>query len=57
MNSETLRVAIAQFTPKWLDKQGTLEVIKEAISNAAEQKADLLVFAEAFWPGYPLWLA
>ena len=57
MNSETLRVAIAQFTPKWLDKQGTLEVIKEAISNAAEQKADLLVFAEAFWPGYPFWLA
>ncbi|MDM9631430.1 carbon-nitrogen hydrolase family protein [Robiginitalea aurantiaca] len=57
MNSNTLRVAIAQFAPKWLDKRGTLKVIEEAIKSAAEKNAELLVFGEAFWPGYPYWLA
>lgn len=57
MNSSTLRVAIAQFAPVWLDKEGTLKVIGQAIQEASDSGADLVVFGEAFWPGYPFWLA
>jgi nitrilase len=57
MTSSTLRVGIAQFAPKWLNKEGTLEVIENALQEAAEKGVELLVFGEAFWPGYPFWLA
>ena len=57
MKSNTLRVGIAQYAPKWLDKKGTLEVIEKALLEAADLGVELLVFGEAFWPGYPFWLA
>ena len=57
MNPETLQVAIAQLTPRWLDREGTREVILDAMRSAASRGAELLVFGEAFWPGYPFWLA
>lgn len=56
-NSDVLHVGIAQLAPQWLDKAGTLEVILDAMQTAATKGAELLVFAEAFWPGYPFWLA
>ncbi|RDY59445.1 carbon-nitrogen hydrolase family protein [Flagellimonas nanhaiensis] len=52
-----LKVAMAQIAPVWLDKVATLEKIKETIREAASEKAELLVFGEAFLPGYPFWLA
>nr|WP_299072712.1 carbon-nitrogen hydrolase family protein [uncultured Allomuricauda sp.] len=52
-----LKVALAQIAPVWLDKQATLEKIEQTILEAAEEKAELLVFGEAFLPGYPFWLA
>jgi nitrilase len=57
MKEETLRVALAQLTPQWLDREGTLEIIKDAMQTSASRGADLLVFGEAFLPGYPFWLA
>ena len=57
MNRDTLRIAIAQLAPQWLDKKATLELIKDAMQTAASRGAELLVFGEAFWPGYPFWLA
>jgi len=50
---DMVKVAVAQISPVYLDKQKTIEkacgYIKEAGSNGAE----LVVFPEAFIPGYP----
>jgi nitrilase len=56
MNS-TLKVALAQIAPVWLDKAATLEKAKHYIKEAANKKSDLIVFGEGFLPGYPFWLA
>lgn len=52
-----LKVALAQISPVWLDKKGTIEKIETTILNAAKEGAELLVFGEALLPGYPFWLA
>ena len=57
MNRDTLRVGIAQLTPVWLDKAATLDLILDSMEKAAREGVELLVFGEAFWPGYPFWLA
>ena len=54
---KTLQVALAQISPVWLNKQKTLEKIKDAILEAAASKAQLVVFGEGLLPGYPFWLA
>nr|WP_298793495.1 carbon-nitrogen hydrolase family protein [uncultured Allomuricauda sp.] len=51
-----LKVAMAQMAPVWLDKQGTIEKIKSTIQEAASNGTELLIFGEAFLPGYPFWL-
>ncbi len=53
----TLKVAMAQLAPILLQKEKTLQLINATITEAAGQKAELLVFGEAFLPGYPFWLA
>lgn len=53
----TLKVALAQISPVWLDKAATLQKVENAIQEAAQEKTELLVFGEAFLPGYPFWLA
>ena len=52
-----LKVGLAQLSPVWLQKEATLERVKEAINEAAREETELLVFGEAFLPGYPFWLA
>jgi len=52
-----LKVALAQISPVWLDKKGTLQKIEASIKEAVKEKAELLVFGEALLPGYPFWLA
>ena len=39
-----ITVAMAQLAPVWLDKVATIEKTKEAMVDAANQKADLIVF-------------
>lgn len=54
---ETLKVALAQIAPVWLDKQGTLEKVKQSIEEAANSGAELIIFGEGLVPGYPWWLS
>lgn len=53
----TLKIAMAQISPVWLDKNGTLKKIENAITDAAKEDTELIVFGEALLPGYPFWLA
>ena len=53
----TLKVALAQIAPVWLDKAKTLKKVENSINEAAENKCELIVFGEGLVPGYPFWLA
>lgn len=57
MKENELKVALAQIAPVWLDKKRTLNKIEDALTEAAQEKAELIVFGEALLPGYPFWLA
>ncbi len=53
----TLKIAMAQIAPVWLDKSATLKKIENNIIEASKENAELIVFGEALLPGYPFWLA
>lgn len=53
----TLKIAMAQIAPVWLDKEATLKKVEQSIAEAALKKCELIVFGEALVPGYPFWLA
>jgi len=57
MNNNKLKVAIAQISPVWLNKTGTLKKIMQSVSEASTQGAELVVFGEALLPGYPFWVS
>ncbi|MBZ0326744.1 MAG: carbon-nitrogen hydrolase family protein [Altibacter sp.] len=57
MEANLLKVALAQIAPVWLNKAKTLEKIKNHITKAAKNDAELIVFGEGVLPGYPFWLA
>src|SRR2546427_11295868 len=50
------RVAIVQQAPVFLDRGTTLAKAVAAIEEAAQAGACLIVFPEAFVPGYPAWI-
>src|SRR5882672_476055 len=50
------RVAIVQQAPVFLDRAATLAKAVVAIDEAAQAGARLIVFPEAFVPGYPAWI-
>jgi nitrilase len=52
----TLRVAIAQFAPVYLDKSASLARALEIIEDAKKGGAELVAFGETWLPGYPAWL-
>jgi len=54
MNGLTL--ALPQLAPIWLSKIDGLAQVIGTIKDAAQEKADLIVFSESFVPGYPFWL-
>ena len=56
-SANKLNVCLAQLTPVWLNREGTLRRVEQAMTEAAGQGAELIVFPEAFCPGYPFWLA
>lgn len=56
-NNNTLKIAMAQIAPVWLNKQATTEKIISTITDAGEQNCELLVFGEGLLPGYPFWLS
>ena len=53
----TLKVAMAQIAPVWLDKDATILKVETAIQKAAKDNCELIVFGEGLIPGYPFWLA
>ncbi len=57
MKDQHLKVALAQYAPVWLDRDNTLGVVLEAMDDARDQGVEVIVFPEAFCPGYPFWLA
>jgi nitrilase len=50
------RVAVIQQAPVFLDRAATLERAIDALHQAAVAGAALIVFPEAFVPGYPAWI-
>lgn len=53
----TLKVALAQISPVWLNKEKTLEKIASSIIDAGKQNCELIVFGEGLLPGYPFWIS
>ena len=53
----TLKIAMAQIAPVWLDKKGTIAKVEKAIIDAGKEECELIVFGEGLIPGYPFWLA
>ncbi|MEQ8547045.1 MAG: carbon-nitrogen hydrolase family protein [Cyclobacteriaceae bacterium] len=53
----TLKVALAQISPVWLDKEKTLGKVIASIEDAGNQNCELVVFGEGLIPGYPFWIA
>ena len=51
-----IKVSVAQITPEFLDRDATIEKAISVISEAAANGAKLIVFPEAFIPGYPEWV-
>lgn len=51
----TLKVALVQMEPVWLNRKATLEKVISKVEEAAAAGARLAVFGEALVPGYPFW--
>jgi nitrilase len=53
---KTTKIAAAQLTPVFLNKEQTVDKACSAISEAGKNGAKLIVFPEAFISGYPDWV-
>lgn len=56
MQKQTLTVGLAQISPSWLQKEKTILKAVDYIKQAAFKKCDIVIFGEAFLPGYPFWI-
>ncbi|EMD96308.1 hypothetical protein COCC4DRAFT_157707 [Bipolaris maydis ATCC 48331] len=52
----TVRVAVTQHEPLWLDLEGAIQKTISIIKEAAEAEAKLVAFPECWIPGYPAWI-
>ena len=50
------QLAIVQKAPVFMDKPKTIELAVDCVAEAAGEGANLIVFTEAFIPGYPAWI-
>lgn len=50
------KLAIIQKAPVFLDKKKTIAMAASLVEEAAKGGADLVIFTEAFIPGYPAWI-
>ena len=50
------KLAIVQKPPVFLDKHKTIDLAVSTVEEAAANGAELIVFTEAFIPGYPTWV-
>ena len=56
MMAESARVALIQARPVYYDLQATINKALSLVAEAARSGAQLAVFGETFFPGYPAWL-
>ncbi|KAJ5728540.1 carbon-nitrogen hydrolase [Penicillium malachiteum] len=56
MSSKTVRVAVTQSEPAWLDLAEGVKKTCELIEEAGKQGASLIAFPECWIPGYPCWI-
>jgi len=52
---ESVKVAIAQVSPVYLDRERSIERACETIRESAAGGAELIVFPEVWLAGYPYW--
>jgi len=50
------KVAVIQKPPKFLDRERTIQDAVSLVREAVSCKASLVIFPEAFIPGYPVWI-
>ena len=50
------KIAVIQRPPVFLDREKTINQALEQIDEAAGEGTSLLVFPEAYIPGYPTWI-
>ena len=50
--SDMIKIAAAQIDPKFMDVKNNLDLILDAMNEAAENKADLIAFPECSLTGY-----
>jgi len=55
-SSEKLKIALAQISPVWFQKEQTLDKVIDYVKQAGQQDCELVVFGEALVPGYPFWI-
>ena len=55
VSAESFTLAAAQIEPGYHDKAGTLDKTRRYIKQAGDADADLVVFPETYFPGYPYW--
>lgn len=53
---ETIRVAAAQVSPVFLDREASAAKAVDWIARAAREGCQLVAFGEAWLPGYPTWI-
>ena len=51
-----MKLAVVQHPSIFLDKRATIDQAVELVNQAASAGAELVVFTEAFIPGYPAWI-
>ncbi len=51
-----MHLGIAQLRPAWGNKAATVDIIVNAIAEAAGRGIELLAFSESFLSGYPFWI-
>jgi nitrilase len=54
--SQTVIAAIIQAAPVYYDLPATMDKAADLIQQAAAQGAQVIVFGETWFPGYPIWL-
>lgn len=52
----TVRIAVAQLQPAYMDLEGSLAIAEKAILEAGSNGAQLIAFPETFLPGFPVWV-
>ncbi len=50
------KLAVVQKAPAFLDKEKSIASAAASIAEASKNNADIVIFTEAFIPGYPSWI-